>query len=166
MSESETVCRVQRTSARAGLAVTLCALALLLTIVGCGDPDAGFGGGPGSNRAGFSFECDFSGTPGALELEVEALEASGITWGSGPNPDITGVIGTGQYNYYTKGTLSVPGRTYYIDGSNQFADVWSDVPGDRLVVEWQLWNGGLTIVWDWFGAAQPYPCQMTGSRFL
>lgn len=162
MPEAKTVNRARRTHGRAWRVAASCAF--LLGLLGCGDSD--FGPGVGSSRAAFSFDCDLGGAVGALDLQVEALEASGITWGSGPNPDITGVIGTGQYNYYTKGTLSLPGHTYYIDGTNQYADVWSDVPGDRLVVEWRLWDGGLTVIWDWFGAAQPYQCQLTGSRFL
>ncbi|MEM9728679.1 MAG: hypothetical protein AAF997_08850 [Myxococcota bacterium] len=145
------------------LAFRACAACALVTLLACGD---GGGGGVGSNTAEFSFDCSLNGLSGALVLQVEAVEASGITWGNGPNPDITGVIGTGEYTYYTTGSLTLPDRVYMIDGANQFADLWSNIPGDRLVVEWQLFDGGLTMVWDWFGAAFPVPCQMTNSRFL
>lgn len=138
---------------------------MLAAMLGCGD-DGLPGGGAGSNMAEFTFDCSLGSISGALTLQVEALEASGITWGTGPNPDITGVIGTGEYNYYTTGTLTLPDRVYSISGQNAFADLWSGISGDRLVVEWQLRDGGLTMIWDWFGPATPVPCQMTGSRFL
>lgn len=141
-------------------------LGLLLAVVaGCGDP-GGAGNGVGSNMARFTLDCDFGGIPGALMLDVEAIGQSGIVWGSGPNPDISGVIGTGEYTYYTTGTLAFPDRTYSINGENSFADLWSQIPGDRLVVEWQLREGGLNVVWDWFGSATPYACQLTGAQYL
>ncbi|MEM9730562.1 MAG: hypothetical protein AAF997_18420 [Myxococcota bacterium] len=144
---------------RASLLVTL-----LAASSGCGDP--GLPGASGSNVAEFTFDCNLGGTPGALTLRVEAIGVTGITWGPGPNPDITGVIGTGEYTYYTTGSLRLPDRTYAIDGANSFADLWSSIPGDRLVVEWQTTGGGLTMIWDWFGNATPYPCEVTGSRRL
>ena len=137
---------------------------LLAGLSGCGD--AGFPGASGSNMAEFTFDCNLGGTPGALTLRVEAVGVTGITWGPGPNPDITGVIGTGEYTYYTTGSLRLPDRTYAIDGANSFADLWSNIPGDRLVVEWQTTGSGLTMIWDWFGNATAVPCELTGSRRL
>ena len=135
--------------------------------VGCGD--GGDGGGTsnrGSNQARFTFDCNIFGFPGALTLDVEAVGQSGITWGPGPNPQITGVIGTGEYTLYTTGTLSLPDRTYSISGENNFADLWSNIPGDRLVVEWQPNGDSMVVIWDWFGEATPQLCNLTGSTLL
>ena len=62
--------------------------------------------------------------------------------------------------------MSLPDRTYSISGENFFAELWIGVPGDRLTVEWQPGENTMTIVWDWFGAATPYPCNLTGSTLL
>lgn len=137
---------------------------LAMLAAGCGDtkgPDAA-----GSNKARFTFDCSIAGFPGALTLDVEAIGQSGITWGPGPNPSITGVIGTGEYTLYTTGTLSLPDRTYSISGENAFADLWSNIPGDRLTVEWQPSETSMIIIWDWFNAATPYPCELTSSTLL
>ena len=138
---------------------------LAVLSVGCGD-NSQQSTRSGSNKARFTFDCDIAGFPGSLVLDVEAVGQSGITWGPGPNPQITGVIGTGEYTLYTTGTLSLPDRTYSISGENAFADLWSDIPGDRLTVEWQPSGDTLVVIWDWFGAATPYLCNLTGSSFL
>lgn len=141
---------------------------LALLALGCGDGNdfAGPGGNGSSNKARFTFDCNIAGFPGALTLDVEAVGVSGITWGPGPNPDITGVIGTGEYTLFTTGTLALPDRTYSISGENAFADLWSNIPGDRLTVEWQASGDTLVVIWDWFGAATPYQCNLTGSSLL
>jgi hypothetical protein len=139
--------------------------ALTVLAAGCGGADGG-ANGSGSNKARFTFDCNIAGFPGALTLDLEAIGQSGITWGPGPNPSITGVIGTGDYTIYTTGTLSLPDRTYSISGENYFAELWSNIPGDRLTVEWQPGETTLIVVWDWFGAATPYACEITGSSFL
>ncbi|MEM7437939.1 MAG: hypothetical protein AAF436_22515 [Myxococcota bacterium] len=164
MKEPSNGCRARHRDPRL-VVVSIVAFGMGLALAGCGDTSNG-PGGVGSNQARFTFDCNLGGIPGALSLDVEAIGASGVTWGSGPNPDITGVIGTGDFIYYTTGTLALPDRTYSILGENQFADLTSSIPGDRLTVEWQLWEGGLTMIWDWFGSAIPYPCQLTGSSFL
>lgn len=140
---------------------------LALIVAGCGD-DTGFQGpgGGSSNKARFTFDCNIAGFPGALTLDVEAVGVSGITWGPGPNPSITGVIGTGEYTLFTTGTLSLPDRVYSISGENAFAELWSNIPGDRLTVEWQVNGDTLIVIWDWFGAATPYQCSLTGSQLL
>ena len=100
-------------------------------------------------------------------MNVEIVPESGITWGSGPNPDITGVIGTGNNHYYTSGTLQIPDRTYQFSGEGNFADFWSDVAGDRNTSEFKLQpNGDLILVWDWFGAATEYPCRLISSGYV
>jgi hypothetical protein len=91
---------------------------LAILAAGCGGSDGG-SGSAGSNKARFTFDCNIGGFPGLLELEVEAIGQSGITWGPGPNPTITGVIDT-----------------------------------------------TMVIIWDWFGAATPYLCNLTGSSLL
>lgn len=144
-----------------------CFLAVgLLAALGVGCGGSSGSDGSGSNKARFTFDCNIGGFPGALTLDVEAVGQSGITWGPGPNPSITGVIGTGEYTFYTTGTLNLPDRTYSISGENSFAELWSEIPGDRLTVEWQPSDSTMIIVWDWFGAAALYPCDLTGSGFL
>ena len=76
------------------------------------------------------------------------------------------MIGTGEYTLYTTGTLVLADRTYSIDGENAFAELWSNIPGDRLTVEWQPSGDTLVIIWDWFGAATPYVRDLTGSSFI
>ncbi|MFW2389546.1 MAG: hypothetical protein ACN4G0_14495 [Polyangiales bacterium] len=147
--------------------VSFLAAALLAAIAaGCGDANDG-SGGASSNKARFTFDCVIAGFPGSLTLDVEAIGQSGITWGPGPNPMISGVIGTGEYTLYTTGTLTLPDRTYSISGENQFADFWSSIPGDRFTVEWQPSGTTMLIVWDWFNPAPAtYQCDLTGSRYL
>ena len=158
------VTRVRGTRRWTGTHRLLAVSVLAALAVGCGD--GGGSGGAGSNKARFTFDCNIGGFPGALTLDVEAIGQSGITWGPGPNPQITGVIGTGEYTLYTTGTLSLPDRTYSISGENAFAELWSNIPGDRLTVEWQPSGDTLVVIWDWFGAATPYLCDLTGSSFL
>ena len=144
----------------------ICVLASLSILgAGCGD-STNLNGTGGSNRARFELDCNLGGVPGDLTLEVEAIGDTGITWGPGPNPDITGVIPTGDFIYYTSGTLALPDRTYGINGENYFAELWSNIPGDRLTVEWQFQPTGLTMIWDWFNSATPYPCTLVGSSLL
>ncbi|MGB9341195.1 MAG: hypothetical protein WCB63_18280 [Polyangiales bacterium] len=151
---------MRRTSRVSGFLV----VALLAVLAAaCGDSKSD---GAASNKARFTFDCNIAGFPGALTLDVEAIGQSGITWGPGPNPSITGVIGTGDYTFYTTGTLSLPDRTYSINGENSFAELWSAIPGDRLTVEWQPSGTTMIIVWDWFGAAAQYACELTGSAYL
>lgn len=142
-------------------------LALVVSLVGCGDSASGGNprGSP-SNKARFNLDCDFGGEPGALTLDIEAIGDTGVTWGSGPNPDITGVISTGTSTLFTTGSFVLPDRTYSISGENSFADLWSNIPGDRLVVEWITVPQGLTMVWDWPGSAIPVPCELVDARFL
>lgn len=154
-----------RNKASCGFHRLLAVSLLAVLVAGCGDASNG-SGGPGSNKARFTFDCNIAGFPGVLTLDVEAIGQSGITWGPGPNPSITGVIGTGDYTYYTTGTLSLPDRTYSISGENFFADLWSSIPGDRLTVEWQPGDNTMTIIWDWFDSATPYLCNLTGSSYL
>lgn len=145
---------------------SICVLASLsILVAGCGD-SMDFGGNGGSNRARLEYDCNLNGIPGDLTLEIEAIGDSGITWGPGPNPDITGVIPTGDFIYYTTGTLALPDRTYGINGENYFAELWSNVPGDRITVEWQFQSNGLTMIWDWFNSARPVPCALVGSSFF
>ena len=71
-----------------------------------------------------------------------------------------------EHRQATTGTLALPDRTYSINGENAFAELWSNIPGDRLTVEWQPSGDTLVIIWDWFGAAIPYSCNLTGSSFI
>lgn len=127
----------------------------------------GTGNGATSNRARFTFDCDLQGVNGELTLDIEAVQGSGITWGSGTNPDITGVISDGSVNYFTDGEVRSNIAYYTFTGENQFADFVDMNNGDRFRVQWVEESNGLTIVVNPFG---PQPgrhfCTPTGSEFL
>lgn len=74
------------------------------------------------------------------------------------------MIGTGDYTYYTTGSFAWPDRVYQFNGENSFADFWSDIPGDRLTSEFQIREGGMTLVWDWFGPASEHECVLTDPK--
>ncbi|MGF1509790.1 MAG: hypothetical protein ACFB9M_09860 [Myxococcota bacterium] len=154
-------------------------IALLLCFIGpaCGgDALSPFGAGgengiagEPSNRVRFAYDCNFGGTVVPLVMDIEAIGDSGIAYGPGVNPDIIGVVSTGDFIYYTSGSFEFPDRTYWFEGESIFAELWSNIPGDRLTVEWRQWEGGLIVVWDWFerfGPATQYPCQVVAARYL
>ena len=157
----------RRASIVSGVARRTATLLVLVTFLGCGDAaSVGNARGEPSDQARFSLDCDFGGVRGALTLDVEAVGNTGVTWGTGPRPDITGVIPAGTNTLFTTGSFVLPDRTYAISGENSFADLWSNIPGDRLLVEWIPMDQGLTMVWDWQGPAIPVPCQLTDARYL
>jgi hypothetical protein len=130
--------------------------------VGCG---GGGGNGNGndnaqtgtqSDMARFYFDCDLQGLTGQLVMDVEVISASGITWGPGPDPDITGVIGTGDYTIYTEGGLDSPTSSYIFTGENQFADFTEVNTSERFRVQWVDAPGGITMIVNPFG---PLPTQ-------
>ncbi len=73
-----------------------------------------------SRTGGLRAECQIMGKPGALDLRYEAIAGHGITWGPGPNPDITGVIPDGSVTVYWSGTLSSALVQVPISGENYF----------------------------------------------
>ncbi|MEM7204324.1 MAG: hypothetical protein AAF628_28955 [Planctomycetota bacterium] len=146
------------------------ALLTLATLpVACDGGDGGGGSraGAGSNRARFTYECDVSGLIGTLTLDIEAIGSTGIVFGSGPNPDITGVIGTGGVTYFTSGQLVTPTTRYSFTGQNQFADFTNTTTPERFRVEWVNAPQGLTIVVNPFGPGPTQvPCRLTSAIYL
>ncbi len=150
---------------------SLCLGLSLLCTVACGD-DEGAPFGPdgntvGSNRAQFRFDCDLQGQIGVLTMNVEAIRTTGLTWGPGVNPDITGVIATGGFTYLTEGELRSSVALYRFTGENQFADFWDTASFERFRVQWVANNDDLIIVVNPFG---PEPtqhfCTFQGAELL
>ncbi len=63
-------------------------------------------------------ECSINGQPAKLVLQYETIENSGITWGPGPRPEITGVLGFGDYTYYWSGYIESPAVNLDLGGEN------------------------------------------------
>lgn len=153
-------------------------LLLALSVAGCDDArpgadagsassDAGFVSGAPSNQARFRLDCDLGGVTGALTLDVEAVGASGIVFGSGSSPDITGVIGTGDVTYYTSGEVRSPVAHYVFTGANQFADFTETATFERFRVQWVPTAEGLDMVVNPFGPGPTqHSCVLTDARYL
>jgi hypothetical protein len=142
------------------------ALCIAVLISACGGGGGG-GGGSSSNLAEFVFDCDLNGLNGVLTMQVEALSASGIVWGSGPNPDITGVIGTGGVSYITSGTLQSSTAAYSFTGRDQFADMTALTRIENFRVEWVATAQGLTVIVNPFGPGPTsHDCVLLRSRRL
>lgn len=148
---------------------TLFLVTFLLTACGGGgdDGDSSGGGGSPSNMARFTFDCDLNGVIGVLTMDVEAVGSTGIVFGSGPNPDITAVIGTGDFNLFTEGELLSPQARYIFTGTNQFADFTETATFERFRVQWVEQQNGLKMIINPFG---PQPteqfCSTTGASFI
>lgn len=144
------------------LAFSLIILSITVLVVACGggggsddgdnDPQAG----TQSDMARFYFDCDLQGLNGQLVMDIEVISSSGITWGSGPDPDITGVIGTGGYTIYTDGELNSPTSSYVFTGENQYADFTELNTFERFRVQWVEESNGITMIVNPFG---PQPTQ-------
>lgn len=135
---------------------SLCLGLSLLCTVACGDDDPSEAARTGSNRARFLFNCDLQGANGVLTMDVEAIRTTGLTWGPGVNPDITGVIATGGFTYLTEGELRSSVALYRFTGENQFADFWDTASFERFRVQWVANNDDLVMVINPFG---PGPTQ-------
>lgn len=120
-----------------------------------------------SNRARFSLDCDLNGLTGVLSMEVEAVGSSGIVWGSGPNPDISAVISTGDVIYFVSGSLVSPTASYTFVGQNNFADFTNPDTFERFRVEWVLLASGLRMIINPFGQ-QPtsHDCVLTNAVYV
>lgn len=128
---------------------------------------SGSSGSGGSNTARFMFDCALTGgLNGELTLDVEAIGTTGIVFGSGPNPEITGVIGTGSVTYVTAGELRST-TLYIFTGDNQFANFTEIATSQRFLVQWVPNNQGLIMVINPFGPGPTqHTCVTTGARYL
>lgn len=148
------------------MAATLLTAATLAACGGGGGGDSSSGGST-ANMAEFVFDCDLNGLNGVLTMQVEALSATGIVWGSGPNPDITGVIGTGGVNYITSGTLRSSTAAYAFTGRDRFADMTATTHIENFRVEWVVTAQGLTVIVNPFGPGPTsHDCVLRSSRRL
>ena len=111
------------------------------------------------------FQCDLNGAPAAMVMQIEAVGASGVTYGSGPNAGITGVIPTGDYTLYTAGEVRSQAAYYTFSGQNQYADVIDQTYNQRFRVMWveDAARGGIWMIINPHGQgpAQHF-CRRTG----
>jgi hypothetical protein len=102
------------------------------------------------------FTCDISGVPSSMVVEIEHVQQSGVTLSPGVNPDITGVIGTGQYTLYTAGEIRNPYALYRFSGEGEYADVIEPVTGSRFRIRFELAQDGLYIIPNPFEGGHGY----------
>ena len=102
-----------------------------------------------------------------MVMDMEVVADTGITWGSGSNPDITGVIGTSSYTVYTEGEIRSPTSYYVFTGGNNYADFTDMNTYDRFRVEWVEDTDGLIMIVNPFGEAPTqHTCVLTDSELL
>lgn len=134
---------------------------------GGGSDSDGSSGGQSSNKARFSFNCDLGGVNGVLTMDVEAINSTGVVFGAGSSPDITGVVATGGVLYVTSGTVESATASYSFTGENNFADFVDRYTSDRFRVEWIQTTTGLYMVVNPFGPGPTmYDCRSTGATYL
>ena len=133
------------------------ALVLVLAASGaCTNSGGGSGDGPannlsGTNRARFVYDLELQGAPSTLVMDVEVVGNTGITWGPGVRPDITGVISTGDYTVFTSGELRSAVAAYIFTGENRFADFTNTGNFERFRVQWTETQNGLLMTVNPFG---------------
>lgn len=150
-----------------GIATLLAAVLPACNNGGSSGSSGGGGGNAASNRARFSFDCDLNGLVGALTMEIEAINAAGVVFGSGPTPDITGVIGTGGVLYVTSGELVSPTARYVFTGDNQFADFTDLATNARFRVQFVSSPQGVDLIINPFGPGPTqHACTETGAVYL
>jgi hypothetical protein len=126
---------------------------------------------PAGRRARFVFDCDLNGGIGVLIMDVEVVQDTGIVWGPGADPDISGVIATGSYDLFTEGLLSSfhdgSDIRYGFTGRNQFADFFRIGLPERFRVQWVEDGDELVMVINPFGPGPTqHRCTPTGSSYL
>jgi hypothetical protein len=126
------------------------------------------GGSGGTNMARFFLDCDLNGLIGKMIMDVEAVPTSGFVWGPGSNPDITGVIETGQSTLFIEGELTSPTTRYVFTGENEFADFSETTNSfERFRVQWVPTPTGLDMIINPFGPSpSQQSCTLTGSEAL
>lgn len=137
---------------------------LLIVFINCKSSDADQ---EVRTEAEFSFDCDLNGQNAQMVMQVEVVTNTGITWGSGTNPAITGVISTGDYTLYTSGNVRSSVAYYTFTGENNYADFVDQNFNQRFLVEWQEIENGLLMIVNPFGPGPAsHTCILTGSRYL
>ena len=135
----------------------------------CGDDEGepSNSNGQTARFARFIFNCDLQGQVGVLTMDVEAISTTGVTWGPGPNPDITGVIGLGGVTYHTAGELRSSVAHYVFTGRDQFADFTESATFERFRVQWVPDGDDMIMIVNPFGPGPTqHVCTLTSSEFL
>lgn len=128
--------------------------------------DGGVAGDP-SNRVRAMLDCDLQGLTGELRIDIEVLRNAGIVWGTGPNPDITAVVGLDDVTYLTSGDLRSPTAHYVFTGENRYADFTDTGTHARFRVRWEPIPNGLRMVVNPFGPGPTFhDCALTSARYL
>jgi hypothetical protein len=91
-----------------------------------------------------NYICNLDGVQGQLTAQVEAINDTGIVQNS--RGDITGVIGTGDYNLRYAGQLVSPVARYSFTGENGFADFVDLTSNARFHVQFIVQGPQLMLV--------------------
>ncbi|MBT8400003.1 MAG: hypothetical protein KJO98_05965 [Rhodothermia bacterium] len=152
---------------RPGIAFAIGLIALLVSACS-GDSDELADMNPqATSSARFTYNCDLQGVNGVLTLEIEAVGSSGIVFGPGSTPVITGVIGTVDFIYFTAGELVSPTARYSFTGENDFADFTNTTVPETFRVQFVLAPQGLTLIVNPFGPGPTQvSCVQTGGQLL
>ena len=144
------------------------AIVLVAALSACGDNDPpGSNSDTTSNRARFVFDCDLLGVNGVLTVTVEVIGTSGIVFGPGPNPSITGVIATGEVSYLTAGDLRSPVAYYTFTGRDQFADFVEPATNVSFLVQWVINGQQLNMIINPFGPGPTqHVCVQTSAVYI
>ena len=103
------------------------------------------------------FQCDLNGMIGQMTMKATLVGNAGVTWGPGATPEITGVIGTGDYTIYYEGEIRSPTSVYVFRGENAYADFVEMGTYERFRARMDLTpNGQLIMTINPFG---PGPAQ-------
>jgi hypothetical protein len=142
-------------------------VAIIFGLAACGG--SGSDSSTPSESARFTFDCDLQGLNGVLTMDVEVVQSSGLVWGSGPNPQITAVIGLAGATYFTSGDLRSATAYYTFTGENLFADFTEIQPPtlDRFRVQWSEQGQTLIMIINPFGPGPTqHVCQTTSAVLL
>ncbi len=107
---------------------------------------AGVSAGTAAQTQQMSFICDLGGVPAEMTLVLEYVTSSGVTLGPGVNPDISGVIPTGDYTLYTAGEVRSPNAHYSFRGQGQYADFTNLWAHERFRVKFVTDSNGLWMI--------------------
>jgi hypothetical protein len=91
-----------------------------------------------------NYICNLDGVQGQLTAQVEAVDDAGIV--QNIRGDITGVIGTGNYNLRYAGQLVSPAARYSFTGENGFADFVDLTSNARFHVQFIVQGTQLMLV--------------------
>ena len=142
------------------------AAAVIVLAAACSGDGSGPAAGARSNRARFTFRCDLQGANATLQMDVEAVSTSGVTFGSGSSPSITGVIGTGGVTYFTAGEVRSATALYTFTGDNNYADMVDQGTLQRFRVRWDSTQNGILMTVNPFGPGPvQYACVLTDARY-